>query len=218
MKKLLGFININRVARNFILADLLLFGGWGLISPLMSVYVVQNIHEATLVTVGSLATIYWLVRSLVQIPVAVLIDRTDGEKDDIYVLVTGLLMISVSAFWLHFIETIKQLFVFQAFHALGFAFYSASWAGIFSRHIDGRRTAFYWSLDHTVLGLATGITGLLGGYMAERFGFGAIFTIVGIFSFLSASVIFFVPNIVIPQRAEENPPGQNHSPKTTANV
>lgn len=218
MKNFFGFININKVAKSFILADLLLFGGWGLLSPLMSVYVVQNISGASLVTVGTLATIYWAVRSLVQIPIAILIDRTDGEKDDIYVLVTGLLMISASAFWLHFIETTTQLFAYQAFHALGFGFYAASFSAIFSRHIDGKRAAFYWSLDHTVLGIATGLTGLVGGLVAEAFGFRAIFTLVGIFSFLSASVIFFVPDIVIPEMGDKKMPKSNHSPRNTAHI
>lgn len=218
MKKILSFININRVTRNFIFADLLLFAGWGLLSPLMSVYVVQNIQGATLVTVGTLATIYWAVRSLVQIPIAILIDRTSGEKDDIYVLVTGLLMISVSAFWLHFIETIDQLFVYQAFHALGFGFYAASWSAIFSRHIDGGRAAFYWSLDHTVLGIATGVAGLIGGYVAQKFGFNSIFTMVGILSFLSASIIFFVPDIILPKMYSKKTPGQNHSPKSVSHI
>lgn len=218
MEKFLNYISINRVARSFILADLLLFGGWGLISPLMSVYVVQNIANATLVTVGMLATIYWTVRSLVQIPVAIFIDRTENEKDDVYFLVTGLLMISVSAFWLHFIETINQLFVYQAFHALGFGFYAASWSGIFSRHIDGKRTAFYWSLDHTILGVATGIAGIVGGLIAEKFGFGSIFTLAGILSFVSATVIFFVPDIVIPEKVGKKAPVTDHSPKNITHI
>lgn len=212
--ELIRYFTTNRVVRNFIFADLALFGGWGLVSPIMAVFVVENIPGATLITVGTMAGIYWAVRSAVQLPMATIMERTVTEKDDLYILIVGLLLVSVSAFWLNFVKTIPQLYAFQAVHALGFGFYGAAWAGIFSRHIDRSKAAFSWSLDHTFLGVATGITGLTGGYIAQQFGFGAIFTMAGILSFVSAVLIFLVPDIIIPGKKKKSAPVMNHSPKT----
>ncbi len=212
---LMQFFTSNKLVRNFIISDLMLFGGWGLIAPVMSIFVLNEIEGATLVTVGSLAAIYWAVRSAVELPMAVFIEKTEGEKDDMYVLISGLLLISSSAFIFNFVETIPQLFACQAVHALGFAFYAASWSGIFSRHIEKSKAAFSWSLDHTFLGIATGIAGIVGGYFAEEIGFNAIFGIVGLMSLAAAAIVFIVPDIIFPfpkrkASAEEAP---DHSPK-----
>lgn len=215
-----GFLrsfSANKVVRNFIICDLLLFGGWGLISPIMSIFAIQTIPGVTLVTVGSLAAIYWIVRSLVEMPIAILIERTEGEKDDLYVLITGLILISISAFWLVISKTVTHLYIFQSIHAIGFGFYSASWAGIFSRHIEKKKESSTWSLDHVVLGIATGVTGAIGGYLTERYGFNFVFALVGILSLLSAVIVFMVPDIILPNRNKEKSLGEpDHSPHSIA--
>jgi MFS family permease len=216
IKEVLKYLGSNKVVRNFIFADLLLFGGWGLVSPIMAIFVVQKVAGASIVTVGILAGIYWAVRSSVQLPMAVAMEKSETEKDDLYILIVGLLLISASAFWLNFVNTIPKLYVFQAIHALGFAFYAASWAGIFSRHIDKSRAALSWSLDHTFLGVATGIAGFAGGIIASRFGFSTVFVAVGILSFLSAALIFIVPDIIFPSKKSGVAPIMDHSPKTIA--
>ncbi len=207
-------IDIDKVTRNFLVIDLLLFGGWGLISPLMSVFVIENITGATLITVGMLSALYWTVRSLTQVPIALMIDKRKGEKDDFYVLITGMLMISASAFWLNFITDISQLFAYQAFHALGLAFYAAAWSGIFSHHIDKDRSALYWSLDHTTIGVATAIAGAIGGVLAETYGFHVIFNFIGIFSLASSIVVVATADIIhLHRKATPGDTVGNHSPK-----
>ncbi|MDD4930760.1 MAG: MFS transporter [Candidatus Colwellbacteria bacterium] len=205
----------NKVVRNFVISDLVLFGGWGLISPVMSIFVIENIEGASLITVGALALVYWVVRSAIELPMAIVIEKTETEKDDMYVLISGLLLISVSAFWLSFVETIPQLFLFQAVYALGFALYAAAWSGIFSRHIDKSKAAISWAVDHTLIGIATGVTGILGGYIAQDFGFSPIFFLAGMASFVAAVLIFIVPEMILPgKKSIPTPPTMDHSPKT----
>jgi hypothetical protein len=214
IKEVIRYFKSNKVVRNFIFADLLLFGGWGLVSPIMAIFVVEKVAGASIVTVGILAGIYWAIRSSIQLPMAMLVEKSETEKDDLYLLIIGLLLISASAFWLNFVDTIPKLYAFQAIHALGFAFYAASWAGIFSRHIDKSRAAISWSLDHTFLGAATGMAGFAGGYAANKFGFNAVFLAVGILSLFSAVLIFIVPDIIFPSKKKGTAPIMDHSPKT----
>ena len=51
---------VGKFVRYFILADLFLLAGWGLISPFFSIFVLDRIEGTTLVTVGVLAAVYWL--------------------------------------------------------------------------------------------------------------------------------------------------------------
>lgn len=124
-------LRLNNTIRRFIFSDLILFSGWGLISPLMSVFIVQEIN-GSLIDVGISVAIYWFIRSIIELPLANKLDKTRGEKDDFYVLMTGLFIVAIAAFAFAAIENVSQLYVIKTIEAIGFAMYYSSWSGIFS--------------------------------------------------------------------------------------
>ena len=189
-----------RFVRLFVLADLALLAGWGLINPIFALFIIDEIQGATVVTVGLAAAVYWIIKGAIQIPIANFLDKTSGEKDDFLVLVTGLVLASLSAFSFALVSEIWQLYAVQVIHAIAFGMYVPSWSGMFSRHLDKKHEALDWSLDSTAMSFAAGITGLLSGVIVKLFGFVMVFVLGGIFSLLSAIVIFFVPHIIFPQR------------------
>lgn len=204
-------LKIGRVVKYFILVDLALLAGWGLIEPVFGVFVVREVQGATLVTIGTMAAIYWLLKSVLQLPLANYLDRTKGEKDDFYALILGLFIAAASAFSFAAVTTVWQLYLVQILHSIGFAFYVASWPAIFSRHLDKNRVSFDWALDSTAVGVSAGITGYLGSVVADRFGFDVVFILGGIFTVISALVLLAVPDLVIPERTKEQP-RKDHTP------
>lgn len=195
-------VKVGRVVKFFIFSDLLLLFGWGFIEPVFSVFVVQRIAGATLVTVGIAAALYWTLKSFFQIPISNYLDRTPGEKDDFIALIGGLLLAGLSSFAFGWISTARGLYIVQAIHALAFALYIPSWSAIFSRHLDKNRVSFDWSLDSTAAGVAAGASGLLSGLVADAWGFSAIFIFGGILSVGAALVLIAVPDLVMPKAAD----------------
>src|SRR5437867_3594860 len=116
-------LKVGRVVKYFIWVDFALLGGWGLMEPVFSIFIIEKVVGATLVTVGIAAAIYWLVKSVMQIPLSNLLDRNPGEKDDFYALILGLLIASVSAFLFTLVDQIWQLYLVQIIHSIGFALY-----------------------------------------------------------------------------------------------
>ena len=102
---------INRVVRYFVLADLALYAGWGFMSPMFSIFVVEEVVGATLVVVGISAAIYWAARAIIQPPIAIFLDKRSGERDDFYALVGGLLAVSATAFLFTAITTVPHLYI-----------------------------------------------------------------------------------------------------------
>jgi MFS family permease len=192
-------VKIGRLVKYFILSDLFLLAGWGFIDPIFSVFIVQRIADASLVTVGIAAALYWILKSVLQIPIANFLDRTPGEKDDFLALIGGLLLAGFSAIAFSWVKTTWELYLVQAVHAIAFSFYAASWPTIFSRHLDKDRVSFDWSLDSTVAGIAAGVTGLLGGVIAATWGFLAVFISAGVLSFMAAIVLLAAPDLVLPK-------------------
>ncbi len=196
-------IKVGRLVKYFIISDFFLLAGWGFIDPIFSIFIIQHVAGATLITVGIAAAIYWIVRSLVQIPIANYLDRTPGEKDDFMALVGGILLVGISVIAMSWVTNIWELYVIHAIHAIAFAMYFAAWPTIFSRHLDKERISFDWSLDSAATGVAAGITGLLSGIIAEAFGFTAVFVIAGILALIAAFVLISVPDLILPKSTQK---------------
>ena len=209
--------SVGKVVRFFVLSDLLLISGWGLVGPIFAVFIIDSIAGATLVTVGIGASIYWITRSLIQMPIAYYLDKFKGEKDDFYVLIGGFLIVSLAAFSFMFIREVWQFYLIQFLHALGFGMYVPSWTGIFSRHVERDHSAFIWSLDNTVIGLAAGVTGVLGGVLAQEFGFSVVFFFAGLFTLFAALIVFAVPDLIFPRMpaSSVSTPFRDHTARTT---
>lgn len=205
-------IKVGRLVKYFVLSDFFLLAGWGFIDPIFSVFIIQHVAGATLITVGIAAAIYWILRSLVQIPIANYIDRTPGEKDDFMALIGGILLVGISVIAMSWVTEIWQLYVIHAVQAIAFAFYFAAWPTIFSRHLDKDRISFDWSLDSAAVGVASGVTGLLSGIIAELYGYTTVFLLAGILSFVAAFVLIATPDLILPKPTTRRGPIEERKP------
>jgi MFS family permease len=204
--------NINRVVKYFVLTDLVFLGGWGLLAPVFSIFVIEKVAGATLETVGVTAAIYWLVKSAIQLPIANFLDKTNGEKDEFYALVLSLILAALSAFAYLFVKEIWQLYLVQVLHGISFGLYVPAWSGIFSHHLDKNRYAFDWSLSSTAVGISSGVFGFAGGILANYFGFSLVFAMVGIISLAAIFLIMAVPEITAPRPTSKEPIIRDHRP------
>jgi len=196
----INFPSVNRIVKFFIFSDLLLWVGWGFVDPLFSVFVIQSVEGATLISLGFLATIYWIVKGALQIPISLFLDKTDGEKDDFYALVLGLMVSGITAFSLMIVDSMWQVYLIQFIKAVGFALYIPAWTAIFSRHLDREHTAFDWALSSSTVSFGIGIAGMAGGLIASAFGFNFVFLMVGFMSLVSAAFLLFVPDLILPKK------------------
>lgn len=192
--------SLNRAARYLIAGDLFLWSGWGLVDPIFSIFIVREIVGASLISVGILATIYWVAKGILQIPISLYLDKTDGEKDDFYALILGLLIGSASSFGFLVVQTIGQAYLVQFLKAIGFALYVPSWSAIFSRHLDKDHTAFDWAISSSSVSLAIGAAGFIGGSIANFFGIRAVFLMTGLVGLIGAWIALMVPDLILPRK------------------
>jgi len=191
-------IKINRVIKHLVVSDLFFLGSWSMIQPIFSIFIIEKVAGANLAIIGSVAALYWLVKSLLQIPIANYLDKTDGEKDDFYALVTALFLAAFASFSFATVSTLWHLFFTQFIYAIAMGLYIPSWNAIFSRHLDTKKVSFDWSLDSTVVGLTSFFATLASGLLANWFGFSFVFLTVGAFTLLSALLILLTPNLIAP--------------------
>ena len=191
--------SINKVIKILVLSDFFLLFGWGLISPILAIYIIHSIRGGNAQVAGIAVGIYWLLKSVLQLPIANLLDRHHGEKDDYYALIFGTLLASLTPIGFIFATLPWHIYILQTVHAIGMAFAIPSWSGIFTRHIEKGREAFCWSLDSSALGIGAGAAGIIGGTVAKVFGFLPLFIGVSGLGIISSLLFLLIQNNLLPR-------------------
>jgi len=193
---------VNRVIKILITSDFFLNCGWGLLSPVFAIFIVQKIavgspSEGAKIA-GFAAFVYWVSKSLLQVPIGRYLDKDHGEIDDFWFMVFGTFLSALSPLGFLISTQPWHIYAFQVVHGVAMAFVVPSWSAIFTRHIDKDREAFEWSLESTFLGIAAGVTGAIGGLIAALFGFSVVFILVSFFNMISVFLLLSIKNNIFP--------------------
>ena len=189
------FKKINKIIKVLISSYSILSSSWGFITPIFAIFLIEGITNNPVEAVriaGFASLIYWVLKSVLQIPIGSYLDKNHGEKDDFYFLVIGLCLTSLVPFGFAFSSLVWHIYVLEALHAMGMAMVIPSVSAIFTKHIDKGQEAYEWAMNSTCLGIGAGVTGAIGGIIASTYGFKIVFILAGFISFLSAFIIFLI--------------------------
>ncbi|MEK6847760.1 MAG: MFS transporter [Nanoarchaeota archaeon] len=164
-----------------ILSDVLILSSFGLIGPILAVFITENLIGGTLVTAGLATTIFLVVKSVVQMPLSKFIDK---EKHKTHSLLLGTILIISVPFIYFFAKHVYVFFIAQAIYGLGAALAYPSWFSLFTTYMDKKHRGFEYTLWSTSIGVGTAIAAFLGAGAAQKLGFRPLFFIVGFIAFL----------------------------------
>lgn len=188
-RKPLGYFSlkkINPVIRYLTISDILVIGGFGLILPIFAVFITESIKGGTVEVVGIAMAIYLITKSLGQIPVAGIIDKIKGERDDFWVMFIPSVLYSLVPLLYLTIDTPEGLYLVQFIYGLAAAAVFPAWMAIFTRHIDKEHEGVEWGVYQTLVDLGSAAAASLGGFIAFRFGFEYLFLVVSITVFIGS--------------------------------
>ena len=176
-------------------------------APFIGVFIVRSIVGGTLATAGFAIAIYSITKSVIQIPLARIIDRQKGEKDDFYVMMAGSVLGVMFIFGLLFVKYAWQLYLLEIVSGAADACLMAAYYGIFSRHVDKGSEGYEWSL-FSVFGLtiSTAVGGAIGGVMTDAYGFANTFIVSGVVYTAGAALLFFLYPYLDGVRKKRLPP------------
>lgn len=166
-----------------------MMSGWGLINPILAIFISEQVHGGTVILAGIASTTYLLIKSILQIPIARFIDLKRGEWDDYWVMIMGSLFIAASAFIFIFVTEPWHVIFAQVVGGIGGALSFPSWQAIFTRHIDKREEGLEWSVYFTAVDLGGALSAALGGFIAAYFGYKSLFVVVTLMSLLGTAFL-----------------------------
>lgn len=183
---------VNTVIKVLIISDFLFWSANQLLMPFFAIFVTQKIHGGSVEVIGVATALYFIFKSIFEIPVGIYIDRSKSEKDDLYTSLWGGVLVAMVYFSFMFISSVPALFALQAIMGVAAALGYPGWCSIFTRHIDSGKEGFEWSLYDIVLGLGIASAAVIGGFVIERHGFNVLFIIIGIITLMSSFILFAI--------------------------
>ncbi len=179
----------NKFVKYLILSDLIFYTGWGLVTPIFAIFIINNIQGGTILIAGIASSIYLVLKSILRVPFGVFLDKHKGEKDDYFFLVIGLLVAALIPFGYIFSRLPWHLYALQAIYAIGMAMSLSGWSAIFTRHIDKGKEATEWGVESAGYGIGMGIAAAVGGLAVTKFGFNPVFIVVGILGLIGVAFL-----------------------------
>ncbi len=177
---------INFVLTYLTISDVIVTTGLGLFGPIFAVYIHERIGtEHSLEVIGVATAIYLFTRSIGQIPLAALIDKIPGEKDDYTFLVLGTFLFALVPIMYLFISEAWHLYLIQFFYGIASAMVNPAWFAIFTRHIDKGKEGTQWGVYQTLVDMSGAISAPIGGFFAATLGFAPVMIVASVMSFTS---------------------------------
>lgn len=177
--------DVNLVIRFLSIADVLVISGFGLIMPIFAIFVV-GLPGGSIEVAGIASAVYLFTKSIIQIPIAYLVDKIKGEKDDFWLMLIGYIGISIIPLFYIFLNSPTQLYVVQFFYGFFAAMSFPSWMALFTRHIDRDKEGLEWGVYMTLTDLGSAVSASVGGLLVYRFGFTPLFIVISITSFVGS--------------------------------
>ena len=190
---------INQVILIIIFAEFVFTIGAAFIGPLVAIFITRDIG-APVTVVGFAVAIYWIVKSILQLPVARYLDRNHGEVDDYYSVLIGLAISTAAIYLYYFVQAAWHIYALQFLIGIGDALIVPAFQAIFTRHLDKNQEAFELALRSSFsYGAGSALGGAFSGILAITIGIRAIYLIYGTLLLIGLFILFFLRPYVRPR-------------------
>ncbi len=178
---------MNKTIKLLIISDIFVITGFGLIDPILAIYIKENLIGGTIFAAGIASTLFLVTKSIIQLPFS---RYVDSHKDKVRWLITGVFLISLVPFIYIFAKNINYVYIAQIIHGVGSGLAYPTWLSLWSTHLDKKHEGYEWSLYSTLTGLGTASTAAIGAAIAQFIGFVYTFLLVGLMSLLGGIILF----------------------------
>lgn len=177
---------MNKTLKLLIISDIFVFSGFGLISPILAIFIKDDLVGGTILSAGIASAIFLITHSLLQILFAYIFN----PKDRLWMLHIGTFFIALVPFGYIFATSIPFLYFVQFIYGVGAAFAYPSWFSLFSANQEKGRRGFQWSIYNSSVGVGSAIAASAGALLAEKTSFELVFALTGTMAVMGLLILF----------------------------
>ncbi len=182
---------MNRTMKLLMLSDIFVLTGFGLIQPILAIFINNGVTGGTVFTAGLASALFMLTKSLVQLPFGKYID---GRARKMRWLMIGTLLMALVPIIYLTAHSIYQVYLAEVIYGIGSGLAYPTWLGLWSANLDKGKESFQWSIYSTSTGIGTAATGAAGAAISTLAGFTATFLLAGLLCLLGCAALFVLEN------------------------
>lgn len=180
---------MNRTIKLLMISDIFVITGFGLLAPIIAIFIKEGITGGTIFTVGFASTIFLVTKSIIQLPFSRYVDSHDRK---VRWLVLGTFIMAVIPFIYIFATKIQHIYIAQVIYGIGAGVVYPTWLGLWSTHLDKKHESFEWGVYATFVNIGTAITAATGAGIAQVFGYAYTFILSGIMALVGCFILFLL--------------------------
>ncbi len=180
---------MNRTIKLLMLSDIFVLTGFGLIQPILAIFINEGVTGGNIFTAGIASTLFLMTKSLIQLPFS---RRVDKSKNKIKWLIVGTGIIAMVPVMYIFIDNIYQVYLAEMLYGLGSGLAYPTWVGLWCLNLNSGNESFEWSVYSTTTGLGTAATAAVGAAIANFVGFTFTFILTGFMCILGCGILFML--------------------------
>lgn len=178
---------MNRTIKLLMIADVFTVTGFGLVDPILGIYIKENLVGGTIFAAGFASMLFLVTKCLVQLPFSRYVDRHDHKVRWLW---RGSALVAMVPFLYLIATDVKVFYAASIIMGIGSGLVYPTWLGLFSTHLDRKHESFEWSLYSTMTGLGTAASAAIGAGIAQFFGFQLTFVFVSLLSLFGVGILF----------------------------
>ena len=176
---------MNRTLKLLVFSDIFVLTGFGLISPIMAIFIKDNLVGGTIAAIGIAAAITTLLRCILQLIFAYI-----AKPQHRYVMaVVGTFFIAIVPFIYFFSTNVTHIYIAAAVNGFGSGLANPAWFSLFAANLNKKARGWEWSIYSSSVGIGTAIAAFVGSQLASKFGFTPVFIVVGILSLVGCFIL-----------------------------
>ena len=141
---------MNRTMKLLLLSDIFVLTGFGLIQPILAIYINGGgVTGGTMLSAGLASALFLFTKSMVQLPFGHYVDKQPGKTKWLILgtfLMAGVPIIYITA------NSIYHIYLAEVIYGLGSGLAYPTWLGLWSANLDKGRESFQWSVYSTSTG------------------------------------------------------------------
>lgn len=179
---------LNRIIFYLTLSDVFTWGLYTVISVFAGIYLEKRFNGSAVEYIGIGISIFYLSKSVTQIPIGILTDRVKTYKDDILLLFLGNIFMAIPYFFYPILESPLPFYFLQFIMGLGASMNLVCWRKTFAKNIDVGKEGLSYAIYDTIYSLSLTLFGVIIGFVANisQSYFDLVMIVIGILMLSSA--------------------------------
>ena len=179
---------LNKALKILLLTDGLIRLAGAMLAPIYALFV----HEigGDILDAGLAGAVFALAAGVTVLLSGKVSDEVHECKN---IVVIGYCVMGIAFFCLLFVDSIWGLFAVQVMTGLGEALYVPAYDALYSRHLEAHKEAEEWGAWESMSYFTTALGAVVGGFIAQVYGFDPIFVLMAMLSIVSAWFLYRFP-------------------------